>query len=765
MAAHADDTSTPRTAIAVCGCGHDGRLGIGSNAPATLHEVTLLDDFLTNPSSQQNSSSTPSPPGPAPGAVLQVACGAYHTLVRTTTGLFGWGLHEDGQLGLGRPSSAAASASTTCTAASCDGNARHEEEEKVVPPSFDRPTYIPFAELIKGGGGGGRRGHVFDKSAEGSATTTDAGEGQGWPEIISVHCGADHSVVRTSDAVYVTGRNDCGQLGLGHTNAVYCWTLLCKTSTAPATPAAASLPPPPFFLALPGFTRADGSSTRVVGGRLTHISCGTHHTLLALASALVLHTSYSTSSSSLPTSLSQQASVATAPVQPRHRLCFYPALLLACGRGDFGELGYDGDAWAVLQAKAQRQERALLAEATRPPLQEEVSSVDGVSATTSAAAPYKFKWKAVAAAKQRRPPFSSPFLRPVEVRELTECARELQGRWADEVGVAVANSDAEHDVASCLSPTARESLGQLLQNTSVRRAEEQETTCWDVVMLQAMHHHSAVTLRACRPPSPAVPVPLRVLHWGCYYCSEVEDAAASLPRPLIDSSEGRRRKTDDVAWGLHAGDEVLFRYAAVGAARPFVQVIGTGNIGRGNGDDEARTWADVPLLPASTVDVVAQKRLSASSITGRFHFLISLSEQAAVLDLSGNESNADCVSVIGFGDNLHGQLGVSATRLGVERTAAANGVDEDDAVLAPRPLLEVGDTLRTATAVKRSLRDAATPLHVRRVERAETEASTAERWVVENIRAVGAGARHSVFVVDVRSLQSGRESEHCPAER
>ncbi|KPI83602.1 putative chromatin binding protein [Leptomonas seymouri] len=705
-----------QTAIAVCGCGHDGRLGMGSGAPSALHEITLLDNFFSEPShgGDPSSPSSPSQPFRVSGKILQVACGAYHTLVLTTAGLYGWGAHEQGQLGLGRPSNAA---SPQC-AVNCEGDAAGVDGASV-PSFYEQPTPIPLPRLPGGGRG----------ADAASGHPTPGAEAQG--EIVSVHCGADHSILRTTAAVYVTGRNDCGQLGLGHMEAVYTWAFLCWVA-AP-------------LLSLPSAIRVDGSCARLIQGKLTHVSCGTHHTLLAWSNALMLHSTADEGASA------QQC-----------RLFFYPAVLLACGRGDFGELGYDGDAWAVLQAKMQRQERALLAEAMNQQKRGLSPSAVGDPDAATGTAPYKFKWKAAAAVKQRRPPFSSPFLQCVEVHELPDCEVELPAVWAGELSAALAHDDFASEGSARLSPSISDSLQQFLERctaSSARDTATAERRRWEVVSLQAMHHHSAVTLRECSSSSSdsTSTAPLLVLHWGCYYCSEIEDAAASIPRPLL--SDHDKGKVDVAAkhpqLGICAGDETLFRYnipvgsvGADAAVLTAVQVMGTGNLGRGSDDDVARTWVDVPLPLVPEPNLTSGAPCCVRSMSGRTHILITVSSQASP---SSEEGGGRCFAVFGFGENLHGQLGAPPARC----NADLSGDHDDNAVLAPRPVLQRGDTLRTASAVKKSLQEAANSLsHHHRGEKGEPEAASADQWVVERIRAAGAGARHSVFVVDVRPLKT-----------
>lgn len=85
--------------------------------------------------------------------IISVHCGGVHTILNTVNGLYCTGANYHGQLGLG------------------DTTARKS-----------------FTRLY------------FESSAL---------------EIISIHCGTEHTIIHTIDGLYVFGRNDCGQLGLG----------------------------------------------------------------------------------------------------------------------------------------------------------------------------------------------------------------------------------------------------------------------------------------------------------------------------------------------------------------------------------------------------------------------------------------------------------------------------------------------------------------------------------------------------------------------
>ncbi|CAG9570164.1 putative chromatin binding protein [Leishmania major strain Friedlin] len=748
------------TAIAVCGCGHDGRLGIGQDAPSAMSEIALLDDFLPTFASASTV-----------GEVRQVACGAYHTLVLTNTGLYGWGLHEDGQLGLGRPSTASTAAAAVDGAL---GNAGATAAS--VPTHVDRPVRIPFAECPGGDG------VLDDVSAA----------------IISIHCGANHSFLCSTAGVYVTGRNDCGQLGFGHTDNVYTWTRLC--AALPQTTAddnarhttTASRAASPMMSAPPSACDSvlGGRHARLLYGRLTHISCGTHHTLLAWSDAVVLR-------AAAPSSPASQQSPANS--NDSCELVNYPSLLMACGRGDFGELGYNGDTWAVLQAQAQRQERAL-----RSSLQQQQAhdnANEGRHGATDNA--YKFKWKAAAAVKQRRPPFNSAFFELVEgVEHLEESAVRLPTTGAEALLPALlhrgctAHELAEYVIRQCHESTAADRMC-LPPTASARQTGSGVQSRWEVAKVQAMHHHSAVTLRRRHDEGGEQQL---VLHWGCYYCSDIEDAAASHPRDAFADVPDASHRDDagaaaaalrGLCVGIHAGEESLLRYratrtpsvpaSAAALARaedeksaasppcgitpphvPLLQIMGSGNLGLGTDDSFTRTWTS---LAFSDAPVATGGQAMVRSVVGRSHYLIWMHDQRASSP-TGHSSAAAAPSherstvassscVFGFGDNLHGQIGAPALQ--------ARDVPGDDVVVAPRPVLRDGNVLRVATAVQQTLRDAAAPpARHRRLAAAKTLESFTSgveaHYEVVAIRAVEAGARHSVFLVDVRPADAAAAS-------
>jgi len=148
--------------------------------------------------------------------------------------------------------------------------------------------------------------------------------------------------------------------------------------------------------------------------------------------------------------------------------------------------------------------------------------------------------------------------------------------------------------------------------------------------------------------------------------------------------------------------QALFRWVVGDGVTAPLAVQGSGQLGLGEEDSVARTFTPVPLpsitLPQSEKDTLRSIH-AVFKLVGREHVL-----------LTGGSTTAEAEAVLGFGDNVHGQLAAP---------------DSDGAILAPQPVLLVGQRVGT------------------------TAATVAEQWVVRRIRDIGAGVRHSVFLVDV----------------
>lgn len=591
---------TRRSVLAACGCGHEGRLGFGEplqrqdlqSTPA----VTLLPFFLDTLAA-------------AGDQVRSVHCGGYHTLALTEAGaLYGWGVHEEGQLGLGRLS------------------------RSDVKPYFAAPVRLTF----------------FDDLFKSEVQHHSWLEMEKERFIIDVSCGASHSIVLTQTGLYACGKNSYGQLGIGTDVDVYEWVpvLSClgersvlrrevQCAVDGADPLAAPSPPP--------FSKQK-RYVSLVKGTLTHLSCGTHHTLLGWKNALIER--YDESEDGIAGVLE-----------------YHPVLVLAAGKGDFGELGYDGDQLSILQAKEKRQHSAIQLEAKRVAMQGGLNTdQNGNNAVMEQR--YSDAWWKRQQTKQRRPEFFSSLFMPVDLPPLGE----------DVIRVS-------HELSSEVLHT----LGEGVNSKSASR--------WGIISLRAMHLHSSVRLRRETADSTQAE-DLPVLHWGCYYCGEVEGIESSIPR------EQGNGEVD-----LHAANELMLCYPSGVAPlpSPAVSVRGSGVLGTGEEDDLQVEWCAI-AAPAGEMSRWGR----VERVTGRDHILLLVDKQAS--DGSGTMTR----EVWGFGANLHGQL----------------AQEREDVVATPTCVLREGDPLQLPTTV-------AVPVDL------------SGTWVVERIRDVGAGVNHSFFLVDV----------------
>ncbi|RNF24278.1 putative chromatin binding protein [Trypanosoma conorhini] len=521
----AAQNASPKVAIAVCGCGNDGRLGLGTFESKS--RITVLPFFLGTVLREGDRGATEERgAGETVGSIRAVRVGGYHNFVITTTGVYGWGLNEHGQLGLGRGSAA----------------------------SVPLPTRIPF----------------FDGET-----------------VIDIQCGAYHTLAWTKRGLFVCGKNSDGQLGLPAEDDHHSFATLLTAAQVNDS----------------DVREGDeiGGCRLIQRGQLTHMSCGTHHTLLAFADVVVVREGND--------EMQQQQ---------------YPLLIAAAGKGDFGELGYDGDAWSVLRAKAKTMQYALCHGLQ---LHQEESDADAHLRIS-----LQKKWKPM---KPRRAPFSSSCFQPVVFPLLLEQMVTPSGMCSREI-----------------------------------------------VSLRAMHLHSSALLRENKftEKEPGDAGRIRTFHWGCYYCDVLEDDASSIPRE--EAKEGV---------SLHAGNEALFRYTTTPPAE--VEVMGSGVLGLGAEDSFVPVWTPLPLPHEA-------KNLSIRAMTGREHYLILLENTL----------------VIGFGDNMHGQLGIG---------------ESEDVVLCPTVLLRTGDEVKSAVPFAGEC-----------------------RWKIQSIRDAACGVRHSVYLVEVCRVSS-----------
>lgn len=697
-------------AIAVSGCGGDGRLGVGPHAPDSLPYIALIEEFLPRPLPSSPQQFAPS----SYGEIRRVACGAYHTIVLTSKGLYGWGLHEDGQLGLGRPSHVKQTGTEFET----------PPVEGTATPAVLRPTRIGFFDFCFA------HPEVSQNNEESCAVSHNPVDVN---QVIAVACGANHSLVQTTKGLYGCGRNDHGQLGLGHMNPVYQWTLIC--SLASSFPVSSQPPHSAYHSSsnvLLSWSTADGTpaaaetTVQLLHGRLTHISGGTHHSLLAWADAVLLSTEVVHDDHNALACQSAGAGV-------QYKLQFYPSLLMSCGHGDFGELGYNPSPWLVMQAKSRRQQRALVDNAHSHLM---VGALEADAPNDFSSFPWKpnhfpsqqFKKHP----NKRRPAFDAAHFAPVNVAELHRSAVSLSDAVARSVAEEVCSPGAMMSEACEELKMVAEFIDCHSTTAPPTSAESPLDDWWEVCHVHAMHLHSAVTLQHHFHGRLAEMV---TLHWGCYYCAAIEDDEASVPRQVGPSP----------FLGVHAGNEVLMRFATPSTLKPndgecdvavpCLQIQGgPGNLGLGSDDSFEKSWMHVPLPPCCTDGPLPA---NIKRVVGRDHFLILVASET-------NKSH-QWQWVVGFGANHHDQLSTT--------TAAASPKHEID-LLVPELLVKTGDVVRrysdTGTDMPRNVKIArAVPPAVGTPPPVPLDA-TATQWVVDRICDVGAGAHHSVFLLEVQ---------------
>lgn len=595
-----------RRVIAACGCGHDGRLGIGDppqpNAVLSTSSVTLIPFFVNTLPSMGDS-------------VRSVHCGGYHTIVVTESGaLYGWGLHEEGQLGLGRPGHS-------------EGAGKY---------NYWTPTRLTFFD------------DLYNTECKGKDCLCEKKE-----FILDVSCGASHSVVLTQSGLYVTGKNTHGQLGTGSDVDVYEWAPLVSLTGGRSMRGREVIPCDDSLEFLPAnYSSRQKNYVSIIKGTLTHISCGTHHTLLGWKNALI-----------------ERNTDPDATAKPS--IEYHPLLIVAAGKGDFGELGYDGDQLSIIHAQEKRQYSALQGETLRTSMQGGVNTDDNGNPHVAPQSGFTGNWWKKMRKTERRPEFFSTHFLPVQWHEkaLVDTVVQLSG--------SVSSGIVEEELAQRSNSSARGSA-------------------WELLSLRAMHLHSAATL--VQRDAATGKESVHVYHWGCYYCGKVEGMESSVPT---------REEWDGGAFALHAGNEVLLRYRLNEGAGAMM-ARGSGVIGTGEDDALAEEW--VPVAFASPSQAVL-------SLEGRDHF---------VFLLKNSESSSQ--EAWGFGANLHGQLGMGG------KEGRREAEEEEGVVLAPSFILCPGDILHCP--------------HDLPASRA-TSPSSSESWKVLEVRYVGAGVNHSMFLIDI----------------
>ncbi|CCW60428.1 unnamed protein product [Phytomonas sp. EM1] len=709
-------------AVAVCGCGHEGRLGLSQ--VANTENITLLGDFL--PVGEEEK--TPGVQSAPCGEVLRIHCGGYHTIVITTTGVYGWGMNDCGQLGLGRG-----------VGTDAEGT------------FFGHPTRLKFFDGMIWNSKHQEESH----EEAGSMVKKESGEQE---YIVQIACGALHSMALTNRALYACGKNEFGQLGLGHDEEnVSEWTRVCSHGCGDVSARCNGVSLDNDMSLIMPF----GTDSSIIRGVITNVSCGTHHTLLAWRDVLLTRR-HDGAGVDEAHDVSSTQRIWHDNDHALRGYFYHPTLIMAAGKGDYGELGYDEDLHAALRSRDKRVQGALWREALVREEQFQGCDVQGEYLKPDAngsgySEPTHMQkkmfnknpcagWIRKQKQQQRRPEFYSANFKAVNFELLKRCAVALPTALSPQNGMATPDT-----VFDGGNPSNR------------FRGVNMPSEYWEVVQLQAMHLHSSATLRKCVTPTETGDrsadgqhpdtEDMQTYHWGCYFCGEIEGNETSVPR-LLDGKAGTT---------IHAGSEILFRHRlseSIGSpcsvekrgsmedappghlsAREEVFVLGQGTIGLGSDDSFQKIWAPIP----GTMHVAAK-------IVGRTHFLMLLRDA----QLASDATNSCGDLILGFGDNLNGQIGCAYDlqngKGGPQSCYSGNGARKDSVeVLSPRHVLGVGDVLLAAptTSLSEQLKQDCQPRGRENVNQRAHADYGPSVWVVDQIIDVGAGVRHSIVLVNV----------------
>ena len=295
-------------------------------------------------------------------------------------------------------------------------------------------------------------------------------------------------------------------------------------------------------------------------------------------------------------------------------------MVLACGKGDFGELGYDADSWDLLVSQEQRLRASVNQRAKHVSQGGDVDEYNAIQdaaeeeqkhqKTVLGGPKFKPKPKFKAPVKQRRASFFHPTFRPLKIPP------ELSEKFHGGEGSNTADLDAI-DVAIAMK-----------HSTALKTKKGDIWTC------------------------------------GCYYCNEIEGDESSVLRLL---------KQDIAAGGqpnlVVAGDEFLFATNVEVASNsadsatedsstkvvPFA-IKGKGKIGRSQEDDWQPQFVELPLFQ-KIAEKVDPQDLKVKIASGVHHCMILLEAAKPLQEL------------LCFGDNYFGQLGIGHDKeeLGIGR--------------------------------------------------------------------------------------------------
>ncbi|MGL4950576.1 MAG: RCC1 domain-containing protein, partial [Mycoplasma sp.] len=139
--------------------------------------------------------------------VLDVSLGQYHSVARTSSGVYAWGWNFRGQLGLG------------------NYDTRYTTPQKVTIPGTPTKIFAGFSHTTVLTSSGL---YTWGYNANGQLGLGTSTEKYNTPQPLSIpgnitqiSAGESHSAAITSSGLYTWGRNDYGQLGLGTSTAQY----------------------------------------------------------------------------------------------------------------------------------------------------------------------------------------------------------------------------------------------------------------------------------------------------------------------------------------------------------------------------------------------------------------------------------------------------------------------------------------------------------------------------------------------------------------
>jgi hypothetical protein len=684
-----------------CGCGHDGRLAQGRSeanhaalirvtlpwsAAAALHRIhhvacggyhtlVVLDAADVDPSffltGSEPTSSTPD--GGASAAAVdalpaRLAAVPPHTRAIITVA---FGLNEDGQLGV--------------------GDRYNKSKPTLVKALSTDATRLVVVTV----------GSDFERQSDAATSPLVAPR---LTRLCSLTCGLYHSLalcadeewtesalVRATTTVRSCGRNASGQLGLGDFDGRAQWTdvpLPHITDVVPAVAPASDLLElnPPVVLPLAPDLQwwveacAAGSSHSALlvrattGAELPVMARAAATVPLAVASAAPLAPSATSKSAPL-----QADWIADARAFVREAALRY---VLTCGMGDYGELGYDADAWdaqrdaearlkrgitenARLQgmmnaagsavvggAASSGPDEAAVAEALREQADRVEAALQGrpsylANPSSASRAPYKFK-KPTA---KRRAPLSRPSMHHVDLH-----TRAVFASSSDSVTDARVASTVYLPLGVAASAFRTHLTGTAMHLASTVAAAPTAVPAADAIAVARVDTHT-------------------VLAFGCLYDRRIETLSASVPVELcaplsapVSHAACGCRDVITAALGLKDVECIVTSPCCT---------CGAGDAGRGDrlyirGDDpfdpaflRRSSGAGPPAstMPAPVYDAVTGDT-PAVPIPGADWTLVPLPAETSRIAITGKAehllvtSRGGMGNAFALGSNYYGQLGM-----------------------------------------------------------------------------------------------------------